>query len=149
MENLLIRPYQKNDLDNVLAILDENIPTYFAPEERGEFVKYLAVEQEDYFVVQEHEILVGAGGINYFPKTHTARISWDFFLPQSQGKGLGRLLLAHRIQHIRVQSHYRTIIVRTSQHAFRFYEKGGFIIQTIEKDYWAPGFDLYLMKMDL
>ena len=149
MQDIEIRPYVVSDQIQVMAVLDANIPQYFAPEEREEFVKYLSEEREDYFVVQYNNQVVGAGGVNYFPDTATARISWDFLLPQCQGKGLGGQLLQHRVQHIRSQPQYKTIIVRTSQHAFRFYQKGGFAVQTVEKDYWAPGFDLYLMKMAL
>ena len=38
------------------------------------------------------------------------------------------------------------ITVRTSQLAFGFYEKRGFELKGIEKDYWAEGFDLYRME---
>jgi ribosomal protein S18 acetylase RimI-like enzyme len=37
-------------------------------------------------------------------------------------------------------------MVRTSQHAWRFFEKMGFELQKTEKNFWAPGFDLYQMK---
>ena len=43
-------------------------------------------------------------------------------------------------------SSVRRITVRTSQLAFGFYEKRGFELKGIEKDYWAEGFDLYRME---
>jgi len=39
------------------------------------------------------------------------------------------------------------ISVRTSQHAYKFYEKMGFELVKITNDYWAKNFDLYLMQM--
>jgi ribosomal protein S18 acetylase RimI-like enzyme len=41
------------------------------------------------------------------------------------------------------------IIVRTSQLAYKFYQKVGFELEKTEKDFWAKGFDLYQMKMNL
>jgi hypothetical protein len=37
-------------------------------------------------------------------------------------------------------------MVRTSQVAYQFYQKAGFDLEKIEKDFWAKGFDLYQMK---
>ena len=34
----------------------------------------------------------------------------------------------------------------TSQHAYQFYEKMGFELEKIEKEYWAKNFDLYIMQ---
>jgi len=52
-----------------------------------------------------------------------------------------------RIEFINTCKEIDTIVVRTSQLAYQFYEKIGFQIQTIDKDFWAPGFDLYFMSM--
>lgn len=147
--NYQIRPYQIKDKPSVLQLLQKNIPQYFAPSEYHDLVDYLAKEREDYFVIEQAGALIGAGGINYFPEEKKARISWDFLDPDAQGQGLGSQLLAHRIDHIRKQKNYIRIEVRTSQFAFQFYKKGGFETQKIIKDYWAPGFDLYLMEMAL
>ena len=43
----------------------------------------------------------------------------------------------------------KTIIVRTSQLAYQFYGKVGFELEKVEKDFWAAGFDLYLMRLEL
>ncbi|MHA7057839.1 hypothetical protein ACWGOQ_0011500 [Aquimarina sp. M1] len=37
----------------------------------------------------------------------------------------------------------KTHVVRTSQFASKFYEKMGFALVKIEKDFWVDGFDLY------
>ena len=70
-------------------------------------------------------------------------------LPSFQGKGIGKKLLVHRIAEIKRNQLIDTIIVRTSQHTDKFYEKGGFKLDFITKDYWAKGFDLYQMKIEL
>ena len=62
------------------------------------------------------------------------------------GKSLGTRLLRHRIEKLEAMRSVRRITVRTSQLAFGFYEKRGFELKGIEKDYWAEGFDLYRME---
>jgi [ribosomal protein S18]-alanine N-acetyltransferase len=142
----MIRPYTDSDKDALLALLRLNTPRYFDPSEENDFVQYLDHEKEDYYVLVSNDQLVGAGGINYFPETQTARLSWDLIHPAHQGKGLGRKLVCHRIDAIQQNSTIRHIMVRTSQHTYRFYEKVGFTLIQTQKDYWAPGFDLYQMQ---
>ena len=143
----MIRAYTSRDKSSLIDLLRKNTPRFFAPEEEGDFKSYLADELEDYFVYEEDARILGAGGFNYFINEKIARISWDMIDPEQQGKGIGKQLLKHRIQHIRGYIDVETIIVRTTQLVFRFYEKMGFELERIEKDYWAEGFDLYLMKM--
>ena len=45
-----------------------------------------------------------------------------------------------------LESSVQTLIVRTSQLVYRFYEKQGFELEKVVKDYWAEGYDLYLMR---
>ena len=144
----MIRAYRSEDKLAVMELLRKNIPAFFASEEEEDFLHYLENELEDYFVYQEGIKIIGAGGINYFPKEKAARISWDMIDPECQGKGIGSKLVRHRLRFILEKSErVNTITVRTSQVAFRFYEKMGFELEKVEKDYWAEGFDLYLMKM--
>ena len=145
----MIRPYQPKDKPKLLQILKGNIPEYFDLSEIDDFVEYLEEHREDYFVTEKEGQILGAGGINYFPKERNARISWDLIHPDAQGQGIGKELVEHRIKHIKQQNKFDAIVVRTSQLAFGFYEKCGFKLEQIEKDYWAKGYDLYLMKMKL
>jgi len=152
----MIRPYLLADQEAVLAILTANTPKYFATGEVLDFQTYLEQELEDYFVVMDrHHKIIGSGGINYFRNEAQARISWDLVHPSYQGKGVGAQLTQFRIQYIRqhnasqdIQQNpsIQTILVRTSQLAYKFYEKMGFSLIEIKKDYWAPGFDLYEMQ---
>ena len=146
----MIRAYRSEDKLEVIELLRKNIPAFFASEEEEDFQQYLEKEREDYFVYNEGLKIIGAGGVNYFPTENEARISWDMIDPEYHGKGIGRKLVRHRLQHIQESAErIDTIIVRTSQVAFRFYEKMGFELKKIEKDFWAEGFDLYLMKMTI
>ena len=143
----MIRNYTKKDKSSLLELLRQNSPEYFDPSEESDFIKYLDHEVEDYFVYEEHSKVLGAGGINYFLEEKSARISWDMVDSKSQGKGIGKKLTQHRINHLKGNPEIDIIRVRTSQHAYKFYEKMGFELEKIEKEYWAKNFDLYLMQM--
>lgn len=144
-----VRPYQPSDEGAVLALLRLNIPHFFAEAEADDFKKYLASEREDYFVMEQNEQIIGAGGINYFPTYNKARISWDFFHPDFHGKGFGSQLLQHRIEHVKNLKQYSLLEVRTSQLVYKFYQKNGFVLRKKVANYWAEGFDLYRMEMNL
>jgi len=143
----MIRKYTKNDKSSLIELFRQNTPEYFDPSEECEFIKYLDHEVEDYFVYEVDANIIGAGGINYFLEENSARISWDMVDSKSQGKGIGKKLTQHRINHLKRNTEVEIIRVRTSQHAYKFYGKMGFELEKIEKKYWAKNFDLYLMKM--
>ncbi|MBQ4822119.1 GNAT family N-acetyltransferase [Aquimarina sp. MMG016] len=144
-----MRPYTPNDKDSVLKLLDLNTPKFFDKTEKESLKKYLDNEVEDYFVVEENNEIIGAGGINYFPTERIARISWDFIKPNMQGKGIGRKLTEYRINKLNNNNEIDLIIVRTSQIAYKFYEKMGFKLVKVEKDFWAKNFDLYQMELKI
>lgn len=148
IENLTIREYILNDKDKVLAILKLNVPEYFAESEIQEFEDYLKYKIEQYFVAAMGDEIIGAGGINFEDNGKSAKISWDFIDPKFKGKGVGQSLLKYRVNFIKSNYNAVTIKVRTSQLAYKFYEKNGFSLKEIEKDYWATGFDLYSMTYE-
>jgi N-acetylglutamate synthase-like GNAT family acetyltransferase len=143
----MIRKYTTKDKKKVIDLLKLNTPEFFDPSEENDFNAYLDCEIEDYFVFEDNATIVGCGGINYFPDEKLARISWDMIHPNYQGKGVGKALTQYRIDHIKAFSTIECIEVRTSQFASDFYGKMGFVLESIEKDYWAKDYDLYLMKL--
>ena len=161
----MIRKYSTKDIENLLNLIRLNTPKYFNPKEEADFIYYLDNEIEDYFVVEENSVIVGCGGINYdennaviswdiihpeySKKENTAVISWDIIHPGHHGKGIGKKLLEYRVNFVKENSDYKTIVVRTSHLTDKFYEKLGFKLEFIKKDYWAEGYDLYQMKLEL
>ena len=145
----MIRPYTDTDREALLHILRLNTPRYFAPEEEADFIEYLDKHLEAYFVVEESGQVVGAGGLNYLDNNALVRISWDLIHPDFQGRGIGRALTQFRIAEARSKPGVRLIQVRTSQLVYPFYQKLGFELEKVEKDFWAEGFDLYQMNIAL
>lgn len=131
-----IRPYTKNDKTAVLELLRLNTPDFFDPAEEEDLIEYLDKEIEKYFVVATaNGEIIGAGGINYFPEEKRARISWDIIRPDSQGKGIGKKLTGYRIDRLNRRRGIDHIIVRTSQIAYKFYEKMGFKVEKSKKTF--------------
>lgn len=142
---MTIREYKPSDKNRIRELLKLNTPEYFAPEEEQDLIDYLNNHLENYYVVEEEGVVLGCGGFNLSDDPRVVRISWDIIDPGSQGKGVGTFLTKFRIRKIKESKTVETIVVRTTQLVYPFYEKLGFEIKSIEKDYWAPGFDLYYM----
>lgn len=144
-----IRVYRPEDKAAVLYLLRLNTPAFFAPEEEADLIHYLDEELEYYFVVELEGAIVGSGGFNFSGDKKTGKISWDILHRDFQSKGIGGLLLRHRLERLKAFVGLERIIVRTSQLAYGFYEKHGFRLVEVVKNYWAEGFHLYLMEQQL
>jgi ribosomal protein S18 acetylase RimI-like enzyme len=142
---MTIREYAANDRENVLRLLRLNTPQYFASSEEKDLEYYLDNHADHYFVIESGGEVLGCGGFNFSDDRTVGKISWDIFHPDHQGKGLGSALTRYRIERLKEYDSLRIISVRTSQVAFKFYEKFGFRLREVVKDYWAEGFDLYRM----
>ncbi len=142
----MIREYKSIDKNAVLELIRLNIPKYFASSEEDDFSRYLDSEIELYYVLFFDKKLVGCGGINFSDNRMTGKISWDILHPEYQGKSLGTYLLEYRIKKLKSIDSVQRITVRTSQLAYKFYEKRSFELLEVKKDYWARGFDMYRME---
>jgi len=148
--NTQIIPYQSSHFDKLMNIIRANTPPYFDESEIPQFEKYLREELEDYFTVFHNEKIVGCGGLNYEENNTVACISWGMIHPEYHGQGFGTKLTQHRIQHVKnTNPNIKKIIVRTSQHTHKFYNKHGFELLKTEDNYWAEGLHLYHMEQTL
>ncbi|QJW92314.1 GNAT family N-acetyltransferase [Spirosoma taeanense] len=141
--DITIRLHRASDRNDILNLLRLNTPDYFSPDEEQDLLYYLDDHSDHYYVVETDNVIQGCGGFNVMVDGLTVRLSWDIIHPQSQGKGLGSALTKFRIQQIQQLVGVKTIEVRTSQFVYPFYERFGFELREIVKDYWAAGFDLY------
>ena len=147
MTNVItIREYQTKDKNEVINLIRLNTPKYFAVDEEEDLNKYLETEIELYYVLLYDQNIVGCGGINFSDNNTKGKISWDIIHPNYQGKYLGTKLLKHRIEKLNSIDGINKITVRTSQFAYKFYEKQGFELIEVKKDYWAEGFDMYHLE---
>lgn len=147
MRNLItIRRYEPRDKNKVIELFQLNTPKYFAIAEETDLINYLETEIELYYVLIYNSKIIGCGGINFANNKTIGKISWDIFHPAYQGKYLGTTLLHYRIEKLQLINTIQKITVRTSQKVYQFYEKQGFQLLEITKDYWATGFDLYYME---
>ena len=144
---MTIRPYSLTDDESIINLLRLNTPQYFAPEEEQDLKDYFTNHIDLYFVVEDNGNIIGSGGINISKDRKIAALSWDIIYPDYQGKGVGRLLTQFRLDRIREIETIEKISVRTSQLAYKFYEKFGFELKEIVKNFWAKGIDMYKMEM--
>ena len=147
-ESYLIRKYLSADKVAVLNLIKLNTPAFFAEEEMEDLSTYLDKEVELYYVLLVDGEIVGCGGINFAENKTIGRISWDMIHPAFQSKSLGKKLLKNRLEVLRSIPTVQKITVRTSQVAYKFYEKQGFVLNEIKKNYWAEGFDMYNMAYE-
>lgn len=143
-----IRPYTPADHESIISLLRLNTPEYFAPEEEQDLRDYFANHIDRYFVIEDNGNIIGSGGINITNNGKNAVLSWDIIHPDYQGKGVGRQLTQHRLDVIKTIEGIENISVRTSQLVYKFYEKFGFELKEVIKDYWAEDIDMYRMEME-
>ncbi len=144
--HIMIREYCPTDKNDVMNLIRLNTPKYFAVKEEAEFGRYLDEEIEHYYVLLFDGMIVGCGGINFADNMTTGKMCWGIVHPAYQGKSLGTKLLNHRIEKLRNVSSIKKITVCTSQLVYKFYEKQGFVLLEVKKDYWAEGLDMYKME---
>ena len=144
---IIIRKYKSEDKKDLVKVLDHNVPKYFAETELADYEEYLDKHIQDYYVAVLEDKIIAGGGINYVKEKQIAKISWDIVDLPYHHQGIGSMLLSHRLEILSSKKDVKNIIVRTSQYAYQFYEKKGFKLLERHKDYWAPGFDMYKMKI--
>ncbi len=143
---MIIRPYQATDKARLLEIFRRNTPKYFDQTEEQDFEKHLAQKGDTYLTIEVDNKIVGGTGYE-MNEDKSGSIVWIFFDPDYSGKGLGRQAVEYCCMIMNKEDSIEKFVVRTSQFAFGFFEKIGYTLTRIEKNYWAKGFDLYEMEM--
>jgi ribosomal protein S18 acetylase RimI-like enzyme len=143
----MIRAYKDDDFEMLIHIFRLNTPQAFDPSEEIELIQFTSHHKRTYFTYEFDEIPAGFGGYHITENKSIARLSWQFFNPEYQKMGLGTQMTMFRLNEIKKNTEVKIISSWTSQHAFAFYEKFGFKLAEIQKDFWGDGLDLYRMEL--
>lgn len=152
MDRVLSRPYHSEDFGACLSIFDSNVPRFFSPKERVEFVKFLEdIEPAKnlYMVLTLKGSIVASGGLSIEAEPGTASLSWGMVDQAWHRQGLGSRLTDERLKLARSSAVVATVVLATSQHTRSFYERYGFRVVKITPDGFAAGLDRYDMAMRL
>jgi len=146
-----VRPYRAEDRSACEILFDSNTPHYFAYEERKDFVSFLEELKIPYFVVEDDEgAIVACGGYGAAKEDPTvAVLCWGMVLRDVHHRGIGRRLLAERLQRIAAEPQFVSVKIDTSQYSRGFFERFGFMAGRIVPNGFAPGLDLVEMKLNL
>ena len=144
-----IRKFESSDREKVINLLRMNTPDFFSPNEEKDLIYYFDFHADNYYVIENQNNIIGAAGFNLSVDGKTCHLSWDIIHPEYQGKGVGSELTRFRIERIKAIETVQTLAVRTSQLAYKFYQKFGLILRETVRDYWDEGFDLYRMECDI
>ncbi len=144
------RPYTVTDCAGLLTIFRRNVPHSFAEDEVADYEAFLNNLPGPYFVVERDATVIGACGYaRLTDPPDTARICWIFADPHQQHQGFGKFILTAIEAELRTLPNLTAVDARSSQVAYRFFEKQDYHLITTQPDYWAPGFDLYWMRKRL
>jgi N-acetylglutamate synthase-like GNAT family acetyltransferase len=142
-----IRRYIEADRDACLAIFGSNIPTFFRAHEQPGFASFLEQHGDRYFVVDDANRIVACGGWGWkTEKPRVARLCWGMVHRDSHRRGLGTLLLAHRLEEI-AKHDFDEVEVNTSQHAAAFFVRAGFVEVAVQPDSYGPGLHGHRMRL--
>jgi len=155
---LMIRELLKNDREQIQRILTET--KHFNEEEIKIAVELIDIylndaNQKDYiiYVYESGDLKTAAGYICYGkrPLTDwTYDLYWIAVDPNIHGKGIGSALVKHMEKDLKTQGG-KIVLIETSgkaeyENEHRFYVKNGYEVQTIIKDFYRSGDDLYVYR---
>ena len=146
--DITLRPYLPTDAEPLLTVFRKNVPIAFAVVEIDEYARFLPQNNDPYFVAECNGRVAGACGYYLILENSVARICWILSDPDVSGSGVGGALLEHVLNQILIHPTVAVIECQTSQVAYQFFEKFGFVLRNMEPNHWAPGLDLYFMTLE-
>ena len=129
-----------------MKLFKSNVPVFFHTSEQLLFQDYLLKEKINYYLLfNSNNKLVASGGYEVEEKPNTIVLTWGMVDSSYHKNGYGRSLTEFRLNSIYNNFPKSDIILNTTQKTFQFYEKFGFKLVSIKKDYYGVGLDRYDM----
>ncbi len=131
------RPYQSTDRTACLSLFDANCPEFFAPNERQDYVDFLADRSAHYQVALLEDRIVGAFGV--LPdEPQGVALRWILLSPEWQGQGLGARIMTGAVGLARSHG-AATLYIGASHRSAPFFAKFGAYPTATIPDGWGPG----------
>jgi GNAT superfamily N-acetyltransferase len=147
---VIVREYAPADRKPVLAVFQSNVPEHFAASEEAFLRKTMASPDGPLFVVVEAEEVVGFGGYEVSDHYNQGVLVWGMVRADRHKRGLGRLLLTHRLEHVAAAGNRpRWVVVDTTPHIAGFYERCGFEVVARWPGGYRVGFDRVDLRLEL
>ena len=142
-----LRLYRPADASACLSIFDSNVPTYFAPEERSDFGRFLQEQAMDcaFQVIERDGSIVACGGLSR-RGDGSAGFCWGMVQRALHRHGLGRELALARLRQAEADPSIKRITLSTSQHTQGFYAGLGFQVTRIVSNGHGAGIDAVEME---
>ncbi|KAB2966709.1 GNAT family N-acetyltransferase [Zoogloea sp.] len=141
-----IREYVAADRDAAIACFRSNVPEFFSAEDEDWFKSALDEPDGPNFVVVSDGQVVGFGGYEVSTSYNHAVLVFGQIHARWHGKGLGSMLLQHRIEHLKAHAPpTKYLIIDTTLKVAPFYVRHGFEIVS----HWREGFRDGADKVDL
>ena len=147
MTNITFRPYRDADRQACISIFDANCPEFFAPNERQEFEEFLERISGDYEVCEVDGEVLGAFGL-FVDSENMKRLNWILLDPQTQGIGVGSMIMERVIQMGRT-TQTKAVKIAASHKSAPFFARFGASSTSLTKNGWGPGMDRVDMELPL
>lgn len=102
-------------------------------------------DEEHYYVVEQYNRIIGCGGFYVSIKDKKAIMCWGMIESDLHHKGFGRMFMKYRLELIEKLHPGFTVTLDTTQFSYQFFEKLGFKVTKITKNFYAEGLDRYDM----
>ena len=151
-----IRPMDQSDIDDVVGVIDSHDEDD-AEDARSDFGES---GTETHWVAEVNGAVIGISGYRQVPETHgSGWISWTYVREDYCGKGIGKKLFQHTIEHA-IEAGAQKLFIKVSnyvdddgksiyQNATKMYESFGFECEVTSKDFYDEGEDQHIYAKNL
>lgn len=124
MHDITFRKFDEDFFADCVALFDENCPSYFADNERDDYMKFLSRNPPNYFVGVIDRSVVAAFGLSTGSKAKHGRISWIMVSTKSQAHGVGTKMM-QLIKTSALEKNLTVINIAASHLSAPFFSKFG------------------------
>jgi len=148
MIEIKFQDYQQQHLASCLDLFDLNCPTFFAENERADYVEFLSQNPVGYFVAEVDSCIVAAFGLIGEANSKRARISWIMITPEFQHQGIGSEMMAFVLDLV-IKQNVQILDIAASHLSAPFFKKHGAVELSNSLHGWGPGMHRVDMEIRL